>query len=145
MAGIDANANESTAGDAIAHDTAVTLAHRHKRGPSSDPVGAAYCWYTAGKPRESWDPLTMLYAIEGLGEVFEVANVGGHNYVDPDDGHNEWIMVDNDKQPGCRFEWLKLKVTTQEAEQRLDNMYLAAAWATFDRRTAVLGSVCSLL
>jgi len=102
---------------------------RKSRGPPNDLVASAYKWYTGGKPRESWDPLAMLYAIEGLGDVFEAGNNGGYNSVDPKTGRNEWV----DKPAGTRHEYLRLKVSSGDAAARLDSLYLDAAWAAFDR------------
>ncbi|KAI1269093.1 inosine/uridine-preferring nucleoside hydrolase [Xylariaceae sp. FL1019] len=73
-------------------------------GPLDDPVRRAYVWYTYGQPRASWDPLTVLYAMNGLGDVFEYGNEFGYNYVHPN-GSNEWI--DDDTVTNQHF--LKLK------------------------------------
>lgn len=70
-----------------------------------DPVGAAYKWYTYGKPRESWNPLAVLYAIDGKSSLFDFANEGGYNRVDPD-GSNAWA---NDGSVSNQH-WLALMV-----------------------------------
>lgn len=93
-------------------------------GPKNDPVNAAYRWYNGyNVPRESWDPLTVLYAIEGLGEAFEIGSKGGHNYVYPN-GTNEW-------QPGNKqnasHQYLKLRVAPSMAGAILDRHLVTGA------------------
>lgn len=91
-------------------------------GPSSDPVRSAYVWYTHRAPRSSWDPLTMLYAVHGLGDVFEVANKFGYNLVHAN-GSNTWVFDESKTDQ----HWLKLAITDQEAEKLLDRLYLEGA------------------
>ncbi|KAK5995007.1 hypothetical protein PT974_03397 [Cladobotryum mycophilum] len=92
--------------------------------------GQAHGWWlkaqraTPGynKSRNSWDPLTMLYAIEGLGDIFQFGNKGGHNYVFPD-GRNEWQPRDD----GRKHNYLELKVPEATAGALLDRMFLQGA------------------
>lgn len=90
-----------------------------KDGPASDPVKAAYIYYTYLNPRYSWDPLTVLYAINGLGSFFEFGNDFGYNHVFPN-GSNAWVfdktMVDQ--------HWLRLKVDNETASAELDKLFL---------------------
>ncbi|PIG82189.1 inosine/uridine-preferring nucleoside hydrolase [Aspergillus arachidicola] len=98
-------------------------------GPVSDPVKAAYRWYTGyNASRSSWDPLTMLYAIDGISNMFVYASKGGHNHVYPD-GRNEWLP-DNSLYPDNALypqKYLKLRISEEEAGERLDNFYLDTA------------------
>ncbi|ORY63930.1 inosine/uridine-preferring nucleoside hydrolase [Pseudomassariella vexata] len=92
-------------------------------GPVTDPVRQAYIYYTYGTPRFSWDPLTVLYAIEGLGNLFEFGNVnGGYNYVYPN-GSNVWV---NDETRTEQY-WLKLKTDNVTAAAELDRLFLEGA------------------
>ncbi|KAK2057364.1 inosine/uridine-preferring nucleoside hydrolase [Colletotrichum caudatum] len=91
-------------------------------GPVSDPVRQAYIYYNFYKPRESWDPLTVLYAMQGLGEVFEYGNENGHNFVYAN-GSNEWVFDGNVTN---QF-WLNLKVDNVTAAAALDKLYLEGA------------------
>ncbi|KAL4964635.1 inosine-uridine preferring nucleoside hydrolase-domain-containing protein [Aspergillus stella-maris] len=93
-------------------------------GPENDPINAAYRWYNGYNiPRESWDPLTVLYAINGLGDIFAFGNEGGHNYVYPN-GTNVWQP--EDKLEGSHS-YLKLKVGTSVAGALLDKLFLHGA------------------
>ncbi|KAH7361548.1 inosine/uridine-preferring nucleoside hydrolase [Plectosphaerella cucumerina] len=92
-------------------------------GPSNDPVRAAYIYYTYGKPRHSWDPLTVLYAIRGLSDVFEYGNENGYNHVSPD-GSNVWV----DDETVTNQHYLRLKLDNQTVGDELDRLYLEAAW-----------------
>ncbi|KAI3331775.1 inosine/uridine-preferring nucleoside hydrolase [Xylariaceae sp. AK1471] len=94
------------------------------QGPSDDPVRHAYLWYTYGNPRSSWDPLTLLYALDGLGDVFEYANEYWYNHVYPN-GSNKWIY--DDKITSQRF--LKLAVSNATAAEKLDRLFLDGAWS----------------
>ncbi|KAB8263255.1 inosine-uridine preferring nucleoside hydrolase-domain-containing protein, partial [Aspergillus pseudonomiae] len=92
-------------------------------GPDGDPVNAAYRWYTGyNMSRSSWDPLTVLYAIDGLGSMFEYANNGGQNYIYPN-GRNEWLP-DNPLYPQ---KYLKLRMSETQAGEILDVLYLDTA------------------
>ncbi|KAB5536246.1 inosine/uridine-preferring nucleoside hydrolase [Coniochaeta sp. 2T2.1] len=101
----------------------VTSGSRFMReGPSSDPVRAAYLWYTYNAPRPSWDPLTMLYAMHGPGDVFEYANEFGYNHVHAN-GSNAWIFDEERTDQ----HWLALKTSRTEVEELLDKLYLEGA------------------
>lgn len=93
-----------------------------REGPPSDPVRSAYLWYTYHTSRSSWDPLTLLYAMHGLGEVFEYANEYGYNHVHVN-GSNTWVFDDS----RTNQHWLKLKITREAAEELLDKLYLEGA------------------
>ena len=72
--------------------------------------------------RSSWDPLSVLYAIDGLSNMFVYANKGGHNYIYPD-GRNEWLP----DSPLYPQKYLKLRMSEEEAGELLDNIYLDTA------------------
>ncbi|RFU30333.1 hypothetical protein B7463_g6011, partial [Scytalidium lignicola] len=92
-------------------------------GPENDPVKAAYRWYTGYNiSRESWDPLTVLYACNGLGDLFEYANEFGYNHVFPN-GSNIWI--DDESKTDQRL--LRLRVDNVTAARELDRLYLEGA------------------
>jgi hypothetical protein len=87
-----------------------------------DPVKDAYRYYTYGIPRSSWDPLTVLYAIDGLGDLFQYGNQFGHNHVYPN-GSNTWIFDENQTDQ----RWLELKVEIDIASTRVDQLLLDGA------------------
>jgi len=92
-------------------------------GPKHDPVKAAYQWYVGyDTDRYSWDPLTVLYASQGLGDLFEYANEDGYNYVFPN-GSNVWVFDEGRSDQ----HWLKLKVDNLTAGRELDRLYLEGA------------------
>lgn len=93
-------------------------------GPARDPVSAAYLYYTYNTSRFSWDPLTVLYAMDGPGQLFEFANDGGYNFVYAN-GSNVWVEDEGVKDQ----HWLKLKVDNATAASVLDKMMLEAAWS----------------
>lgn len=97
------------------------------KGPKNDPTKRGYFWYNYGKPRESWDPLTVVYAAQGLGCMFEYAGQGGRNHVFAN-GSNEWRWDEDDGSRGEQ-RWLKLAVKNETAEEMLDDMLLQGAWA----------------
>lgn len=89
-------------------------------GPENDPVRAAYRWYVGyNTSRQSWDPLTILYACHGLGGMFEYANGFGYNHVFLD-GSNAWVY----DQAKADQHWLRLKVDNVTAGRELDRMFL---------------------
>ncbi|PHH59989.1 hypothetical protein CDD81_2223 [Ophiocordyceps australis] len=93
------------------------------RGPEGDPVKAAYRWFNGqGNAHGSWDPLTMLYAIEGLGQIFEYGE-GGYNYI-YSNGTNEW---QNATRNNAQHRFLKLTVSPREAGAVLDEYFLQGA------------------
>ncbi|KAF2086024.1 inosine/uridine-preferring nucleoside hydrolase [Saccharata proteae CBS 121410] len=92
-------------------------------GPDHDPVKAAYSWYVGyNKTRYSWDPLTMLYAVQGLGNVFQFANEYGYNHVFAN-GSNAWVPDKTRKNQ----HWLELKVENVTAGEELDRLFLDGA------------------
>ncbi|KAI0534668.1 inosine/uridine-preferring nucleoside hydrolase [Xylaria digitata] len=92
------------------------------RGPNSDPVRMAYVYYSYYTPRPSWDPLTILYAINGLGALFGFGNEYGYNYVEAD-GTNRWVW---DKGVRNQF-FLRLEVDEETAAAELDRLFLQGA------------------
>lgn len=88
-------------------------------GPKNDPVRQAYIYYTHGVPRPSWDPLTVLYSMVGLGDLFEYGNDYGYNHIFPN-GSNTWIY----DQSITDQHFLKLKVDNATAAARLDLLLL---------------------
>ncbi|KAK0670687.1 inosine-uridine preferring nucleoside hydrolase-domain-containing protein [Cercophora samala] len=102
-------------------------------GPRDDPVKAAYVYYGYATARPSFDPLTVLYAMEGLGDLFEFGAEYGYNHVEQN-GSNTWIY---DKEvTGQRF--LRLKVPEDRAGAEVDKRLLQAAWIPHrDRPLAV--------
>ncbi|KAI1334944.1 inosine/uridine-preferring nucleoside hydrolase [Xylariaceae sp. FL0016] len=91
-------------------------------GPEDDPTRRAYVWYTYGAPRFSWDPLTVLYAVGGLGDVFAFGNEVGYNHVFLN-GSNEWVFDEGVTDQ----RWLRLRVSNETASARLDELYLRGA------------------
>jgi hypothetical protein len=79
-------------------------------------IGSGY-----NNSRYSWDPLTVLYAVEGKGEIFEIGNAG-RNYVYPN-GTNVWC---NSTGPYPQH-YLRLAVSSTTAGKRLDELYLRGA------------------
>lgn len=92
-------------------------------GPPNNPASMAYLWYTYGSSRSSWDPLTMLYAIDGLGDMFEYANTFGYNHV-YENGSNIWV----DDETVNKQYYLRLRVSEDEASAELERRLLDAAW-----------------
>jgi hypothetical protein len=91
-------------------------------GPGSDPVRMAYIYYGYGRPLSSWDPLTILYAADGLGKLFKFGNEFGHNHVEAN-GSNRWIY--DEKRTSQHF--LRLKESNKTAATKLDRLFLNAA------------------
>ncbi|KAF8915398.1 hypothetical protein CPB85DRAFT_1251552 [Mucidula mucida] len=90
------------------------------QAPSSDPVSAAYKWYIGyNTPRYSWDPITVMYAVQGLGDLLEYGNFDGYNNVSSD-GANAWV---NDKFVTNQH-WLVLKEGVSNAPWVTDWMTL---------------------
>ncbi|PSN64754.1 nucleoside hydrolase [Corynespora cassiicola Philippines] len=95
-------------------------------GPPSDPVARGYAWYVGyNSTRFSWDPLTVVYAIRGLGSWFEYGNVGGYNYVFAN-GSNVWV----EDEGRTEQHYLKLRMGNQTVAGELDGLLLegARAW-----------------
>ncbi|KAI0971673.1 inosine/uridine-preferring nucleoside hydrolase [Xylaria arbuscula] len=91
-------------------------------GPNTDPVRMAYIYYTYFTPRPSWDPLTVLYAIDGLGDLFTFGNEDGYNHIDAG-GANRWIW---DQEVRNQF-FLRLRVDEETAAAELDRLFLEGA------------------
>ena len=98
-------------------------------GPENDPVRMAMIYYSYTRPIRSWDPLTIMYAAYGLGDMFEFGNVRGYNRINAD-GSNEWVNEATDKHQ----HYLRLKISNEEAAAILDEKYLEAA-RKFAKRT----------
>lgn len=93
------------------------------KAPAGDPVAAAYRWYTGyNVSRFSWDPLTVLYACEGLGDLFGYANEFGYNHVHPN-GSNEWVYDETE----TKQHWLQLRVDNETAARKIDRLFLEGA------------------
>jgi hypothetical protein len=107
-----------------------------KEGPTDDPVRAAYIYYTYYNSRQSWDPLTVLYAMDGLGDMFEFANKCGYNQVFPN-GSNSWVYDETRTDQ----HWLKLKVDKAVAEAELDRLFLRGAWSVVNESSIPVLSV----
>ena len=91
-------------------------------GPTTDPVRMAYIYYSYYAPRSSWDPLTIMYAVNGLNNLFEFGNDYGYNYIGAD-GTNRWIW-----DPKIRNQFfLRLKVSNETAAVELDRLFLKGA------------------
>lgn len=97
-------------------------------GPQSDPVRAAYTYYTYNTSRPSWDILTLAYAMDGLGDLFEYGNVFGYNHV-AGDGSNEWVYDES----VTNQHWLRLRVSDKVASVEMDKRLVEAAWSQADR------------
>jgi hypothetical protein len=91
-------------------------------GPDTDPVRMAYVYYAYYTPRSSWDPLAILYAMNGLGNLFEFGNEYGYNHVDVD-GANEWVW---DEEVRNQF-FLRLKAKNETAAAEIDRLFLRGA------------------
>jgi len=91
-------------------------------GPASDPVRAAYMYYTYNTSRFSWDPLTVLYAIGGLGDIFTYGNLFGYNHVEAN-GSNYWVH----DEKVTNQHWLYLKTDNETAASILDRLFLDGA------------------
>ncbi|OAA80777.1 inosine/uridine-preferring nucleoside hydrolase [Akanthomyces lecanii RCEF 1005] len=91
-------------------------------GPRSDPVRKAYICYTFLQPQSSWDPLTVLYAMNGLGDVFRFGNEYGYNYIEAN-GSNRWVW---DKE-ARKQSFLRLKVDDATAAAEVDRLFLRGA------------------
>lgn len=91
-------------------------------GPKMDPVRMAYIYYSYYIPGPSWDPLTVLYAMDGLGRLFDFGNDYGYNHIEAD-GTNRWVW---DQQVRNQF-FLRLKVDNETAAAELDRLFLRGA------------------
>ncbi|KAI1426228.1 inosine/uridine-preferring nucleoside hydrolase [Xylaria sp. FL1777] len=91
-------------------------------GPSTDPTRMAYIYYTYYAARPSWDPLTVLYAMNGLEDLFQFENEYGYNHIEPD-GANRWVWDQNVRN---QF-FLRLSVDEETAGAELDRLFLEGA------------------
>jgi hypothetical protein len=91
-------------------------------GPTTDPVRMAYIYYTYYTSRSSWDPLAIVYATNGLGNLFEFGNDHGYNHIEAD-GTNRWIW---DSQTRDQF-FLRLKASNETAAAEIDRLFLQGA------------------
>ena len=130
-----------------------------RSGPPGDPVRAAYEAYLggcgcvndgagardSGGGRESWDPLTVLYAMEVVeegagvgGSLFEMGNAYGYNVVDAVNGSNRWIW---DESVTNQF-FLRLQVANETAAAAVERRMLDGAWrCAAARAKATAGAV----
>ncbi|KAI0449521.1 inosine/uridine-preferring nucleoside hydrolase [Xylaria acuta] len=91
-------------------------------GPNMEPVRMAYIYFTYYAPRPSWDPLAMLYAMNGLGGLFRFGNGYGYNHVEIS-GANRWIW-----DPKVRNQFfLRLKTDEETVAAELDRLFLQGA------------------
>ncbi|KAK0206867.1 inosine/uridine-preferring nucleoside hydrolase [Desarmillaria ectypa] len=105
------------------------------QAPSMDPVAAAYKWYIGyNTPFYSWDPITLLYAIQGLNNFFEYANSYGYNSVNASDGSNAW--VNNTSVTNQHWIVLRDGFTNTTLRDVLDNLYLSGAFRTWVNNVA---------
>lgn len=91
-------------------------------GPEKDPVRKAYIYYSFSRPRSSWDPLTVLYATNGLGDIFHFGNEYGYNHVEAD-GTNRWVW---DEKARSQF-FLRLRADNNTAAAEIDRLFLRGA------------------
>ncbi|KAI1302639.1 inosine/uridine-preferring nucleoside hydrolase [Xylaria venustula] len=97
-------------------------------GPNTDLARMAYIYYTYFTPRPSWDPLTILYAICGLGDLFAFGNEHGYNHIDAS-GANRWIW---DQDVRNQF-FLRLRVDEGTAAAKLDKLFLEGAFSVTEQ------------
>jgi hypothetical protein len=91
------------------------------QGPEDDPVRQAYIYYNFYKSHSSWDPLAVLYAIEGLGNLFVIGSDSGHNHIEPN-GTNRWISDESRSDQS----FLRLRMRDVDAASDLDRRLLEA-------------------
>ncbi|KZL86829.1 inosine uridine-preferring nucleoside hydrolase [Colletotrichum incanum] len=97
-------------------------------GPKTDPVRAAYILYSYYQPRWSFDPIAMLYAIEGLSERFQYGNTHGYNTItlhgeNGCNGRNVWVHDGN----VTNQHWLEAKLSHEQLGEELDKLYIQGA------------------
>lgn len=105
-------------------------------GPHTDPVRKAYMYYSLMEARCSWDPLAVLYAARGNGNMFEFGNEYGRNKVF-DNGSNQWIWDEN----VTNQHFLRLRVSNETAARELDRLYLAGAQSALIPAEGLEGSL----
>ncbi|KAK0716437.1 inosine/uridine-preferring nucleoside hydrolase [Apiosordaria backusii] len=99
-------------------------------GPRDDPVKAAYIYYGYNTARPSFDPLTVLYAIEGLGDLFEFGVEYGYNHVEQN-GSNTWVY---DKEVTSQ-RFLRLKLSEDRTGAEVDRRLLEATLSSQRNRS----------
>lgn len=92
------------------------------QGPHTDPVRKAYMYYSLLEPRSSWDPLAVLYAARGLGNMFEFGDEYGRNTIF-ENGSNQWIWDES----VTNQHFLRLRMSNETAARELDRLYLKGA------------------
>lgn len=87
-----------------------------RRNDPENPVTAAYRIFQ-NRPRESWDPLTVWYALYGTGELFKLSESGtvriesdGRTFFEPDASGNHY--------------YLRLAASNEYCSQAIDQMLL---------------------
>ena len=103
-------------------DNVLSGAKLTTEGTKGDLVTAAYGWYVGyNTTRMSWDPLTVMYAVTGLGSLFEYGNTAGYNHVFPN-GSNVWVVDEG----VTNQHYLKLAIDNVTVANKLDGLYLDA-------------------
>lgn len=104
----------------------ITSGSRLSNSPDTSPIRAAYRWNTGCDTMGgSWDQVTILYAVTGLGDTFRFGNRYGYNRVHRD-GSNSWV--------------LDSKVTNQKWIELADGVSNTTVAATLDDFYSVLPS-----
>lgn len=80
-----------------------------------NPVCLSYKVYNGGKPRESWDLLTVLYAVRGLSDIFAISEPGTVTF----DGRGMSFFVPT---PGGRDRVLRFACEAVYAQSTLDDL-----------------------
>ena len=83
---------------------------------------AAYQWYgdRCNTTRASYDPVTVLYGVVGLGDVYEFGKEGGFTGVGAD-GRNAW--VEDERVANQHQLRLKDMVSYKDVGEMLDQLY----------------------
>lgn len=101
-------------------DTVLSGAKLTTEGPEGDVVKAAYGWYVGyNTTRMSWDPLTVGYAVMGLGSWFSYGNMAGYNHVFAN-GSNVWVA----DEEITNQHYLQLAMNNVTVANELDGLYL---------------------
>lgn len=103
-------------------DNVLSGAKLTTEGTKGDLVTAAYGWYVGyNTTRMSWDPLTVMYAVTGLGSLFEYGNTAGYNHVFAN-GSNVWVVDEG----VTNQHYLQLAIDNVTVADKLDGLYLDA-------------------
>ena len=94
---------------------------RYKK--ENNPVAMSFYYYCQGNNRSSWDELTTLYAVKGLGKMFSAVRGWNTEYnidenIKPGErphGRNVWM-----KDPAGSHQYLKLQIPVSDMEKILD-------------------------